>query len=236
MSASAVVLQARLGSVRLPGKVLTRIAGATILEHCIRRLESSGLPVIVATTTRPEDDAIVRATHDLGAACFRGDADDVLSRFVGAGREFNLTFVVRATADNPFVDGYAVGRSLRALVEAKDGPLDHVIEYGLPVGTAVEAVTMDALERANALATDPYDREHVTSFIRRDARFRTLGAMPPALLRNSELRLTVDTPEDLQRTRTLAAALAAEGLDMHAPLAAIIRVAAIFGVARFAHQ
>lgn len=198
MARAGIVLQARLGSSRLPGKVLAPIGGRTVLEHCLTRLAESGLPIVVATTERSEDDAIEIAARRLGALVCRGSEHDVLDRYIQAGRQFELTEIVRATADNPFVDAGATGRTVgfRQRVGA-----DHAVECGLPVGAAVEAVSLDALERASELITDPYDREHVTSFIRRDSRFTSLRAVAPANVRRPGLRLTVDTPEDLQFAR-----------------------------------
>ncbi len=195
---TAIVLQARMGSTRLPGKVLATIGGWTLLEHAVRRLAQSGYPVIVATTTLSDDDVVEQAATRLGAGVFRGEDTDVLARYLGAARQFGLTRIVRATADNPFVDGDGVRRTLRFLEQAG---ADHVIECGLPVGTAVEAVTVEALDRAAGLVADPYDREHVTSFVRRDSRFRALRAVAPGGLRRPGLRLTVDTSDDLEFIR-----------------------------------
>lgn len=204
MAGAAVVLQARLGSTRLPGKVLAPIGPYSILEHCVRRLSASGLPIIVATTDQAEDDAVERAARRLKTDVFRGAEHDVLARFIGVAHAFGLTEIVRATADNPLVDTDAVRRTygFRQRVGA-----DHVVECGLPLGTAVEAVSLEALERAAALITDPYDREHVTSFIRRDSRFRALRAVAPGDIRRPGLRLTVDTPEDLDFIRQVYASL-----------------------------
>jgi spore coat polysaccharide biosynthesis protein SpsF len=203
MSATtAIVLQARMGSTRLPGKVLAQVGPWTILEHCVRRLVSSGYPVIVATTTLDEDEAIVREARRLGVEIFRGESQDVLARYLGAAHAFGLSTVVRATADNPLVDGEGVGRTLA--FQQRTGA-DHVVERGLPVGAAVEAVTVDALERSAALIFDPYDREHVTSFVRRDTRFTAVRAMAPGPLRRPGLRLTVDTTDDLEFVRRVYA-------------------------------
>lgn len=220
MSTAAIVLQARLGSVRLPGKVLAPIGPCSILEHCVRRLLTSELPVIVATTTRAEDDAVEDAARRLGVDVFRGAEHDVLDRFIAAAHAFSLTEIVRATADNPFVDPGAARRTLafRQRVGA-----DHVVECGLPVGTAVEAVSVDALTRASALISDPYDREHVTSFIRRDGRFRALRAVAPGDVRRPGLRLTVDTAEDLDFMRQVYASLNPDAGEP--PLPSIIRAA-----------
>jgi len=217
---AGVVLQARMASTRLPGKVLELVGRWPILEHCVRRLRAGGHPVIVATTTGDADDAIARVACGLGVDVFRGDEIDVLARYRAAARVFGLTHVVRATADNPFVDGEGVGRTLQFL-ERVDA--DHVVECGLPVGAAVEAVTVDALDRAAALVTDPYDREHVTSLIRRDTRFKALRAVATGAVRRPGLRLTVDTPEDLEFVRHVHTDLGAP--EAVVPLTAVIAAA-----------
>lgn len=198
MNGTAIVLQARMGSTRLPGKVLSTIGQRSLLEHCVTRLAASGYPVIVATTALAEDDAIEAAARALRAEVFRGESDDVLGRYLDAARAFSLHRLVRATADNPFVDTGAVSRTLA--FQERVGA-DHVVECGLPVGTAVEAVDVDALARSAELVADPYDREHVTSFMRRDSRFKALRAVAPGSLRRPGLRLTVDTPDDLEFIR-----------------------------------
>jgi len=220
MGSTATVLQARMGSTRLPGKVLARIGPWSMLEHCVRRLEQSGYPVVVATSRQPEDNAIEEAARHLGVEVFRGEERDVLSRYIGAARAFGLTRVIRATADNPLVDGGGVARTIAFQDRVC---ADHVVECGLPVGTAVEAVTVEALDRAAALADDPYDREHVTSLIRRDARFSALRAVAPGALRRPGLRLTVDTADDLEFIRSVYGDLAATGAaipDLTAVIAA----------------
>jgi spore coat polysaccharide biosynthesis protein SpsF len=206
MERIAVVLQARLGSHRLPGKVLARIGTRTLLEHAIIRLTASKLPIIVATTMLRDDDAIEKEARRLGAEVFRGETDDVLARFIAASRTHGLTTAIRATADNPFVDGDGPAR---VLALAQRVGADHIVECGLPMGAAVEAVTIEALVRAQTLITDPYDREHVTSFIKRDARFRALRVVAPGDVRRPGLRLTVDTQEDLDFVRAVLAQTAA---------------------------
>lgn len=191
---TAVVLQARMGSTRLPGKTLMHIGRWSLLEHCVRRLTTSGHPVIVATTTREEDNTVAEVARALGVDVFRGEADDVLARYLAVARAFGLTRLVRATGDNPLVDAAGVNRTLA--FQERVGA-DHVAECGLPIGAAVEALSVDALERSAALAVDPYDREHVTSFIKRDTRFTALRAVAPGALRRPGLRLTIDTAEDL---------------------------------------
>ena len=200
MDRTAIILQARMGSRRLPGKTLMTIGTQTVLEHCITRLDAAGLPLIVATTTRTEDDAVEAEARRGGAQVFRGDTDDVLQRYIVAARTFEVTRIVRATGDNPLVDADGPQRVIEL---AKNVRVDHVVESGLPIGAAVEVVSLSALERAADLITDRYDREHVTSFIRRDQRFQSLRAMAPRHLRRPGLRLTVDTAEDLEFVRSV---------------------------------
>lgn len=220
---AAIVLQARMGSMRLPGKTLAPIEGRTILAHCIERLRyRSGLPVIVATTTSSDDDVLASEARRLGVPVVRGSVDDVLSRFVLAADTFGLDTMVRATADNPAVDMDAPRRTLTLLARAGAA---HVVEHGLPLGTAVEAISCAHLRQADAAATDPYDREHVTPFLRRDSRFLALDALAPATVRRPELRLTVDTPEDLEFVRRVYAFSPAG--DGPAPLSELIVAAAM---------
>jgi spore coat polysaccharide biosynthesis protein SpsF len=200
---SAIVLQARMGSMRLPGKTLAPIEGRTILAHCVERLRyRSGLRVIVATTTSSDDDVLATEARRLDVPVVRGSVNDVLSRFVLAADTFNLTTMIRATADNPAVDMDAPRRTLDLLERTCAA---HVVEHGLPYGTAVEAIACDQLRQAAAEATDPYDREHVTPFLKRDRRFRAIDALAPAIVRCPMLRLTVDTPEDLEFVRRVYA-------------------------------
>jgi len=204
MSEAVIILQARMASTRLPGKALASIGARTLLGHCLARLRIGGAaPVLLATTTNQEDDVLVAAAAKYGVAAFRGAADDVLSRFLLAARSVDARLVVRATGDNPAVDIGAPDRVLAALRSTK---ADHVIEDGLPYGAAVEGVTVDALVRASALARDPADREHVTPWIRRDrGRFRALRIPAPVSVRRPEVRVTVDTYDDLSFMQSVAA-------------------------------
>jgi len=219
MERTAIILQARMGSRRLPGKALMALGGRSILEHCLVRLATSELPVIVATTALPEDDVIEAETRRAGALVFRGDSDNVLGRYIAAARAFEVETIIRATGDNPLVDSDGPRRVLEL---ARNVRADHVVECGLPVGAAVEAVALTALERADALITDPYDREHVTSLLRRDVRFQSLRAMAPRHLRRPGLRLTVDTQEDFDFVARVLEGFPADSMPA---LASIIQAA-----------
>jgi spore coat polysaccharide biosynthesis protein SpsF len=200
MTSLVIVLQARFGSRRLPGKVLEPVGRYTLLAHCIRRLQAADIgPVVVATTIEPADHAVVAEARRFGAQVFRGQTDDVLGRFVGAADEFGGHFLLRATADNPAVDIDAPGRLLKYALQSR---AEYASEKGLPYGSAVELVAADTLRRLDAMALTPEDREHVTLYMKRNMRrFRATDRPAPAELRRPDLRLTIDTAEDLAFVR-----------------------------------
>ena len=218
---TAILLQARMGSTRLPGKSLAPIEGRSMFAHCVERLRAhSGLTVVLVTGTGAEDDMLVTEAERLSVPVVRGPADDVLTRYVQAATALGLTELIRATADNPAVDLDAPLRTLDLLRRTGAG---YVLEHGLPYGAAVEAVSCAALRYADALATEPYDREHVTPLLRRDRRFVSLDALAPATVRRPEVRLTVDTAEDLEVMRRLYGAVGAGATP--APTSAFIAAA-----------
>jgi spore coat polysaccharide biosynthesis protein SpsF len=198
----AVVLQVRLSSVRLPGKALANLGRLTLLGHCVTRLKASGVgPVVVATTTLPVDDAVVAEARAFGVSTFRGDSEDVLSRILGAAIQLEAEYVIRATADNPAIDIASADRVLEMLRARK---ADHAVEHGLPYGCAVEATQTVALRDSCARATDPYDREHVTTFMRKPGSgFKCVVAPAPEAVRRPDLRFTVDTRADLEYMRNV---------------------------------
>jgi spore coat polysaccharide biosynthesis protein SpsF len=196
-----VVLQARMGSSRLPGKVLAPIAGRSILAHCVARLRAARVgEVVVATTSRADDEVVVAEARRLDVRVVRGPVDDVLGRFAQAAADWDGPYVFRATADNPLVDIDGP----RRLLELLDAGADYCLEEGLPVGAAVEAVRTEALREAARSATAAYDREHVTPYLRHQrSRFDVRQMPAPAALYRPNLRLTVDTRADLEFVRSL---------------------------------
>jgi spore coat polysaccharide biosynthesis protein SpsF len=191
-----VILQARMASERLPGKALAPLAGRTLLRRCLDRLSAADVgPVMLATTRGHEDDVLVNEAARAGVPAFRGSSENVLWRFIAAAQWVNARYVVRATADNPAIDIDSPGRVLRAVLAGAD----HAVDEGLPVGATVEAVSVVALCRALESTVDPFDLEHVTTFIRREGRqFNTVKTPVPASIRRPDLRLTIDTASDLR--------------------------------------
>lgn len=201
---AGIVLLARHASSRLPGKALAPLGTRPILEHCLRRLAAAGVgPVVLATTTRRDDDLLARVATGLGVPVYRGSARDVLGRTLEAADAHGFDVVIRATGDNPAVDSAAPARVLAHMAA---GGADYASEANLPVGAGVEAMTRAALARCAAEASAGPDREHVTTLITREStRYRAVHAAAPVELRRPDIRLTVDTPDDLAYVRRLFA-------------------------------
>ena len=194
-----------MSSTRLPGKVLADLGGRPVLEWVVSRLRDSRelADVIVATSEDPGDDPVAEAAP---ARVVRGPLDDVLARYAIAARELHSEGLVRITADCPLIDPAVVDEVVAAWRAGGADYVANVIEpRTYPVGMDTEVVSTEALLAADAEATEPYDREHVTPFVRsRPERFPQLAVTldPP----RADLRLTLDTPEDLEHLRTVVAA------------------------------
>ena len=214
---TVVIIQARVGSSRLPGKALLDLAGQTVLGHTVMRaLRIEGVDeVVVATTVEERDDAVVREAERLGVPCFRGSEHDVLSRYLGAARRHDADLIVRITSDCPLIDPVESAKVVRALVRGQEDPrpadyASNGLRRTYPRGLDTEAVTRDALERIDALATAPREREHVTLYINEHADdFRRISVENDE--DHGEHRWTVDTPEDFQLVSEIWRRLAAEG-------------------------
>jgi spore coat polysaccharide biosynthesis protein SpsF len=200
----AVIVQARMTSTRLPGKVMMLVAGRPMLSYQIERLRRcrNAARIVVATTTNAADDPIAALCAEEGVDVTRGSEHDVLSRYFEAARRYDATTVVRVTGDCPLIDPQLVDSAIAAYRDA-DGRFDYVsnmLEPTWPYGMAVEVFSARALAEAHAEARDDAEREHVTPFIyRRPERYRLKSlTMQPNL---SHLRWTVDTAEDFELVR-----------------------------------
>jgi spore coat polysaccharide biosynthesis protein SpsF len=199
------VIQARMGSTRLPGKILESIEGRPLLGWTIEAVRAvAGVDdLVLATSEQPADDAVAQAMVDLGVRVHRGPVHDVLRRVVDAVRPLEPDVVLRQTGDNPFVSPEVMTAQLARLQE---GPFDYVGIAGLPLGIGGEAVRAEALWAADREATEPADREHVLPFVyARPERFAIGSLAPPPAWRHP--RYTVDTTADLAFARAVAARL-----------------------------
>lgn len=204
---TAIILQARMTSTRLPGKVLMDLAGKPLLARQIERLQEcrEADEIVIATTTNPQDDPIVALARDLGVRSFRGSENDVLGRYVGAAFAAQADLVARVTSDCPLIDANETDRVIAALKErqATHDYAANVLERHLPRGLDTEALWIDALLRADRMAESSTAREHVTHFLVRERpEWFRLHAVCGAQ-NNSDLRWTVDTAEDLALVRCL---------------------------------
>lgn len=187
-------------STRLPGKVLARVRGATLLERLLERLAMVRSPhdTVVATTENVADDAIVAEAARVGVRTYRGSEHDVLARFVGAARRGDADVIVRVTSDCPLMDPAVVDRVVDAFLEAPsvDYTSNTIGQRTFPRGLDVEVFSRHTLEAAAREASAPSDREHVTPYIYRHPDRFSLRRV--ALDDDqSRHRWTVDTEEDL---------------------------------------
>ncbi len=201
-----VIIQARMGSTRLPGKVLKPIGDKTLLEHILYRFSRAkrdDLKIIVATSLQPENDQIEALCGKLGIACFRGSEDNVLERYTFCAREYNLDVIVRMTADDPFVD---IDELERMLAERERENADFAICCDdLPLGVGTEVFTRDALEKTYRESTMPHHFEHVDEYMLENPQiFRTLRMPVKGDKNRPDVRLTVDTAEDYDRACYIA--------------------------------
>src|SRR5688572_17919603 len=202
-----VIVQARMTSTRLPGKVLLDLGGRPVLAEVLRRVRAMKEQdeLVVATTTLASDDPVVELAEREGVRWFRGDESDVLSRFAGAAQESKADLVVRITADCPLIDPAESGRvvlELRANA-SKAEYASNVLRRTYPQGLDTEAFWTETLNRVNSLASSANSREHVTWYIYRERPDLFICRSVTDTVDNSDLRWTLDTSEDLESIRRI---------------------------------
>ena len=192
-----VIIQARIGSTRLRGKILKPVGDSNVLMYVTRRCSQiKGVQeVIVATTSMPQDHAIATWCLENNIRCFRGSENDVLSRFVDCAKEYEPDYVMRVTSDCPFVD-YEMASDIVELMtnEKKDIVL---IDGEQPRGLAVELISYQALLHINVAGKEERHREHVTYYAYEFANeFEAVIYKAPTNRNAPKLRITLDTEED----------------------------------------
>ncbi len=207
-----VVIQARMGSTRFPGKVLADLAGRPVLSWVTSRcgLATTVQRVVVATTTESEDDAIEALCVAEQVACYRGSVNDVLGRYQEAAKTFDLDVVVRVTADCPLMDPDVIDDVVTSLLTSRTDYASNSLPMSLPHGLEVSAMTRAALDRIANEATSPSHREHVTLY----ARQRPHAFSTRAVEYDTDafdLRITIDHPIDLEVVRFVVSELRRRG-------------------------
>jgi spore coat polysaccharide biosynthesis protein SpsF len=199
-----IILQARLASSRFPNKVIAELSGRPMIAQIIDRLKASALAdeICAAIPAESSEDKLAQVLADLNVTICRGHPTDVLGRYVQAAYQTNAQIIVRATADNPFVDPANLDRQLSSITENPD--TDYVFTEGLPVGVTCETLTLKTLEKLDYLARTNNHREHVTLYLRENpGPFSVLTLQAEGLMRRPSLSLTIDTPADFAVAREI---------------------------------
>lgn len=200
------IIQARMGSTRLPGKILMDIAGKPMLWHIVNRLKYSRLinKIVIATSINKNDDAVEFFCGEHGISFYRGSQEDVLDRYYQAAYLYQADAVVRITADCPLIDPIVVDKVISGYLgnyEYFNGA-SNVIKRTYPKGLDTEVVSYFTLEKISKIASEPYEREHVTIFIyEHPGLFKLYSLENPDDL--SDLRWTVDEEIDLRFVREI---------------------------------
>jgi len=191
------VLQARMSSSRLPGKVLRPLAGKPMILRIVERIARSEEldDLVVVTSVDPSDDPLVEVLSAAGVTVRRGSLRDVFSRFLAVADEFDPSVIVRLTGDNPLIDPGVIDLILREHRESGADYSSNNITHTFPIGLDAEAVAPDVLRALSRLSLSDEEREHVTIGVRsRPDRFLLHAVMQD--VDHSDLRWTVDHPED----------------------------------------
>lgn len=225
MSRTALIVQARMNSSRLPGKVMRRIAGRTILEYVLARCRRTpGIDALVCATVDTADcDPVAEEARRAGATVFRGSELDVIDRYLGAARAVNADVIMRVTSDCPLIDPLVCGAVLRLRAQKDVDYACNNMPPSWPHGLDCEAFTRAALERADA-ATKGEDREYPTRVMRSDPRWSKVSLLGPGG-DWANMRLTLDTPADWAFFEALIPRLSDPLTASLAEVAAIVRSA-----------
>jgi len=211
--AVVAIVQARMSSARLPGKVMRNISGKPMLWHVINRLRAARSldKIVVATSIDPTDDIIVRWCEGEGVLTYRGSLGDVLARYYDAARAYRASTIVRITADCPMIDPLLVDRAVETFLAPRtldEPPFDYLgLDRSFPDGLDTEVFSFEALERAFTEAALPSEREHVTPYIwknKRTFRVRSLKHYKDL----SSMRWSVDNEADLTLVKKIHSAFA----------------------------
>ncbi len=197
-------------STRLPGKVLAEAEGQPMLALMIERLQFAPTldQIVIATTTNAADDPIEALACKLGVGCWRGSEDDVLQRVLDAARAYDAEVIVELTGDCPLIDPKVVDGAIREYRAVGADYVSNVLTRSYPIGMDTQVFATDVLADVARRTTDPTDREHVSLYIYRHPEIYSLANVSaPREEARPELRLTLDTAEDLAVIRAVFAAL-----------------------------
>lgn len=204
------IIQARMGSTRLPGKVLKEVCGKPLIAHTIARLKKAkGIDhIILATSTLPHDAPLLDAAKKEGVEGFAGSENDVLGRYYEAAKVHRPEVVIRCTGDCPMFDPEITGLVISTHFKNGTDYTSNTLTRSYPRGMDTEVFNYSVLERIAHEAKDDFSREHVTPYIYKNPQFfRVKQVVAPPELTDPGLRLCVDTPEDFELIRRIFEAL-----------------------------
>jgi len=206
MKRTVAIIEARMTSSRLPGKVLLPVRGRPMLTYLVERLRRvpSIQKIVLATTVNRIDDTLEDFARQIGISCFRGSEVDVMQRVIDAADSVQTDIIVEITGDCPIIDPRIVEQTIRIFFhnDCDYATNAHVRSY--PDGMDVQVYALETLKRSAALTRDPLDREHVTSYIRQHPElFRQVNLVAPPDLHWPELGLTLDEVQDYELLKTL---------------------------------
>jgi spore coat polysaccharide biosynthesis protein SpsF len=219
-----IIVQARLGSTRLPGKMLLPFyQDKSILEIILDNLKSllQDYPIIVATSDNPIDDKIEETALKCGVHTFRGPEDDVLQRFILAAETHNLDCIVRVCADNPFLMPEYITNLIEKMKNSEVDYLSYQFSDGTPIikshiGMFTEIVKLSALQKIKSQTTEQIFLEHVTNYIYSNLDYFKVKFLnlPDIIFERKDIRLTVDTKKDFEMTQKLYSELNDENYSL----------------------
>ena len=192
------IVQARVGSTRLPGKVLKEVNGKPLMEILLNRLSEAKKidKIVVATSVNKENDHLAKVVGKLGFDVFRGSEEDVLDRYYKAASEYSPLSVVRVTGDCPLIDANLVDRVIRKFQNTDVDYASNTMPRTYPDGLDLSIFSFETLKITWRQAKTKHDREHVTSFMRNPKRFKISSVMNE--VDYSKERWTIDEPEDFK--------------------------------------
>ncbi len=197
----ACIIEARMNSSRLPGKILKEILGKPMLVHLIERLKDvqNCDEIIVATTNTSLDDKTEEVVKGQGVTCFRGDEDNVTKRVIEAAKSREVDVVVQLTGDNPLADPEIVEQVINMYASNNFDYVSNDLIRSYPIGMNTRMFSLDTLLRAFEISHSPYEQEHTTmSILKNKELFRCCNLYAPRGLCFPELQLTVDEPDDFE--------------------------------------
>jgi len=220
-----IIIQARLGSQRLANKVILPFFGEKgILEIQLERLKNAYpyFPIVLATTTNPNDSPLVELANRIEVAVYRGSETNVLQRFIAAATEYHIQTIIRVCSDNPFLDTELLSNLIRIYRERPVDYCSYQLHHETPAilthfGLFAEIVTREALMKTAALTNDEKYLTHVTNYIYthpKDFSIKYVDA-PPEINNRDDIRLTIDTMDDFNLVRKLYSAIMNKNLSLN---------------------